>query len=100
MNYEAMGRVFEMAARRVASGWCQGQDEDGIGRMCMSAAVDFAIRETRADVSSIDVMNTLRDLLPAPYEYVVDYNDEEGRTQEEVVLALQRAATVVKGDYK
>lgn len=72
--------------RLVTHGWCQHQTRDG-ERRCALGAVLTVTMDKRCKKASITLERALREKLSRPFVSVASWNDEPGRTVEEV-LAL------------
>lgn len=72
-------------ARR--NGWCQGAFCNDEGAMCAFGAVN----RSALFFESTPAKNALKAALPEPYDSVMFYNDQRGRTQAEVVALFDRA---------
>jgi hypothetical protein len=75
-------------------GWCQHMEEDDDGRVCLNRALDLAM--PIRPLSSARVRMRVRravSLDPSVLGSLLSvWNDEPGRTVEDVVLALKHAA--------
>lgn len=106
--------ALDCAADRVARGWCQGVYGDRDGNVCLVGAVGIACgrkisasegsyfednhraTSTSAEDLARERMKTALSYLPMPGPD--RWNDEPGRTQEEVVEALRTAAARARED--
>ena len=92
-TYDAVGAVLLRAAARLErDGWCQGKMRDGDAHCVLSALYE----ESRIEqVSHADVdfyFDAARRLDTVVGKDVVIWNDEAGRTKQEVLYALRLAA--------
>lgn len=79
-------------------GWCQGTMADINGRVCLlgalaqsSIGVDRSVRED----AEFTVACQLGFDSATPFWKITRWNDERGRTRDEVIAVLERAAGVV-----
>lgn len=76
--------------------WCQHRESDAHGRRCAVGWLDYAARGVGITVPEV-VVGYIAPVLPAPPRRVVDYNDERGRTQAEMVALFDAAITRAEG---
>lgn len=75
------------------NGWCQGWSEDSLGRHCTLGAVAAVGKPEPAEV----ITNAVEHLRRATGVVgVASWNDEDGRTKEEVVETLRKAAALAE----
>lgn len=94
-----LAEIYEMCAEELATkGWVQGSMWGPMGSRCaFMVIVDCANTKTEASVPSVDILGTFtnhlsrsesefrRNVSPHP---IVVWNDEPGRTKEEVIDAF------------
>lgn len=92
-------QILRAAAARVRQGWCQGSMVDGFGNVCAVGAIDIVTPNTLADACvRFDVLTQLQLVIGySGCAAVAEWNDEPGRTAEEVALAMEQAADVADG---
>lgn len=79
--------ILRAAAQELRDhGWCQHEGEDEKGRHCALGAIGVV-----AGLGQYETATVLRIYLKTPY--IGDWNDTPGRTQEEVIAALEAAAS-------
>jgi hypothetical protein len=90
---DILRRAAELLGER---GWCQGEIEDGDGRMCAVGAIRRAASEvmhTRHSWSESVALNRLRGQVRTREMHSIPrWNDAPERTAEDVILAMKRAA--------
>lgn len=85
---DAAGWILWNAADYIeAHGWCQGTIKVGV-RVCAMGALSESIGD-RNHVIAQDAVNRLTARVGT---YVAQWNDDPGRTKEEVIAALRAAA--------
>ena len=96
MSDQTVSRVLRQAAQRVREGWCQ--NAYGIGNnVCALGAIGRSTREPMDlhffwGALALDAAAILGDYLGLEIEEVAAWNDEPGRTAEEVAATMERAA--------
>jgi hypothetical protein len=100
MTDKTTAEILYDAAKYIGEhGWCQGQLSDSDGNVCAIGAINrVAESDTAAD--TYDAIEALRDYLNLPEHAitlhpVARWNDEPGRSAEDVILAMKCAAKEV-----
>ncbi len=94
-KFESWRAVLLIAADFMEQrGFCQDEEEDEAGRVCLNGAITLAYmampREQRPPPLLVaEALN--RHLGPSGAYGFIDWNDQPGRTQEEAVAALRGA---------
>lgn len=70
-------------------GWCQESFGDSSSPVCLFKALTIAIA---SDYVFADAYSTIR--AATGYESIIAYNDEPGRTKEQVIDMLRKCSTV------
>lgn len=114
MTNDTVSQVLSGAADYIDKhGWVQGQMQDTKGRCCAVGAIAVAASEVseenvwaiRSDAENRlartlvdeETLSIAGDVL-GRFDLIVRWNDESGRTKDEVVQALRQAAEVVVED--
>lgn len=86
VNPEYESVLTEAAGFIARNGWCQGQGALPSGECCLARAISMAAGDT---VLAIRVCAYLREKrgLPPTFQFAT-WNDEPGRTKEEVIVML------------
>lgn len=88
-DLEPWQRVLLDAAGRVRQGWCQGDYEDSQGGVCAMQATTL-----HGFMHGLTARRHLKDYLERTGQCrsIPRWNDQPGRTAEEVATAMERAA--------
>ena len=77
----------------VEHGWCQNESMNDKGQVCIDGAMQYSIGDTCSDVTGARYAATADSVYHA-LNYVggyINWNDQEGRTQDEVLALFDRA---------
>jgi hypothetical protein len=86
-----------------ARGWCQYTTTDREGRVCIGGALNLAMTGKTALMSHVPWAATLAKIIDEQYpetqlyetptDLVVNWNDDEDRTKDQIIAALEKLAT-------
>lgn len=83
--------LLRLAAVTVRRGWCQGTLHDSYGNHCL---VDALYVNNDGDFDKMFYLAFTRLVKVLRTPFVASWNDQPGRTKEEVIVALECAAAI------